>query len=75
MLVNTNACFLEEDYMIDNKPRSKIILDELRAEVSEGSEVPVSVPQVREPRVVSTQDRGSLVVVGGLLDNQNISLV
>ena len=44
--------------MIDNKPRSKIILDELRAEVSEGSEVPMSGTQVRSPRVVSTQDRG-----------------
>ena len=58
MLVSTNARFLEEDYMIDNKPRSKNILDELRAEVSEGNEVPVSGPQVRSPRVVSTQDRG-----------------
>ena len=42
VLVSTNARFLEEDYMIDNKPRSKIILDELRAEVSEGNEVPMS---------------------------------
>ena len=58
VLVSTNARFLEEDYMIDNKPRAKVMLDELRAEVSEGSEVLVSVPQVREPRVVSTQDRG-----------------
>ena len=32
VLVSTNARFLEEDYMIDNKPRSKVILDELRAE-------------------------------------------
>ena len=42
VLVSTNARFLEEDYMIDNKPRSKVMLYELRAEVSEGSEVPVS---------------------------------
>ena len=42
MLVSTNAYFLEEDYKIYNKPMSKIILDELRAKVSEGSEVPVS---------------------------------
>ena len=42
MLVSTNARFLKEDYMIDNKPRSKIILDVLRAEVSEGNEVLMS---------------------------------
>ena len=41
VLVSTNARFLKEDYMIDNKPGSKIILDELRAEVSEGNEVPM----------------------------------
>ena len=29
VLVSTNAIFLEEDYMKDFKPRSKIILDEL----------------------------------------------
>ena len=58
MLVSTNARFLEEDYMIDNKPKSKIILDELRAEVSEVNEVPMSGTHVRSPRVVRTQDRG-----------------
>ena len=42
VLVSTNARFLEEDYMIDNKPRSQIILDELRAKVSEGNEVLMS---------------------------------
>ena len=41
MLVSTNARFLENDYMLDNKPSSKIILDELRAKVKEGNEVPV----------------------------------
>ena len=30
MFVSTNARFLEEDYMIDNKPKSKIILKEMR---------------------------------------------
>ena len=39
MLVSTNTHFFEEDYMIDNKPRSKVILDELRAETNEGNEV------------------------------------
>ena len=75
MLVSTNARFLEEDYMIDNKPRSTIILDELRAEVSEGSEVPVSVPQVREPRVVSTQDRGEPRRSGRVVRQLEYSLV
>ena len=56
VLVSTNTSFLEEDYMIDNKSRSKIILDELRAEVSEGNDVSMSGAQVRSPHVVSTQD-------------------
>ena len=30
VLVSTNACFLEQDYMLDNKPSSKVVLDELR---------------------------------------------
>ena len=58
MLVSTNTCFLEEDYMINNKPRSKVILDELRAETNEDNEVPILVTQVstllvrtQEPRV------------------------
>ena len=36
VLVSTNARFLEQDYMLDNKPRSKVVLDELRAELGEG---------------------------------------
>ena len=31
VIVSTNTWFLEEDYMIDNKQRSKTVLDELRA--------------------------------------------
>ena len=56
MLVSTNARFLEEDYMIDNKPRSKVILDELRAETNEGNEIPILVTQVSPPLVVRTQE-------------------
>ena len=55
MLVSTNASFLEDDYMIDNKPRSNVILDELRAETNEGNEVPIPVTQVSLPLVVRTQ--------------------
>ena len=32
VIISTNAWFLEVDYMIDNKPRSKVILDESRGE-------------------------------------------
>ena len=42
--------------MIDNKPRSKIILDELKAKTNEGNEVPIQVTQVSPPLVVSTQE-------------------
>ena len=38
VLVSTNARFLEHDYILNNKPSSKVILDELRAELSEGDE-------------------------------------
>ena len=43
VLVSTNARFFEKDYMLENKPRSKVVLDELRAELSEGDEVPMAV--------------------------------
>ena len=41
VIVSTNARFLEQDYMLDNKPRSRVVLDELRAELGEGNEVPI----------------------------------
>ena len=56
MLVSTNARFLEQDYMIDNKSSSKVVLDELRAETNKGSEVPMPVTQVSPPLVVRTQE-------------------
>ena len=39
VLVSSSVRFLEEDYVIDNKPRSKVVLDELRAKINEDSEV------------------------------------
>ena len=72
MLVSTNARFLEDDYMIDNKPSSKVILDELRAETNEGNEVPILVTQVSRPLLVH-KNQGCLVVVGGLSYNQSVS--
>ena len=56
MFVSTNARFLEEDYMIDNKPRSKVILDVLTAETDEGNEVPIPVTWVSPPLVVRTHE-------------------
>ena len=35
VFVSTNAWFLKEDYMINNKPKSKTILEELRGEGDE----------------------------------------
>ena len=32
VIISTNAKFLEEDYMMNNKPKSKTILEELRDE-------------------------------------------
>ena len=55
MLVSTNVHFLEEDYLIDNKPRSKIVFYELRAEGDIG---PIPETQVSPPLVASTQDQG-----------------
>ena len=40
VIVSINAWFLEENYMIDNKSRSKAVLEELRGE---GDVSPVSV--------------------------------
>ena len=30
VIVSTNARFLEEDYVMNNKPRSRIVIEELR---------------------------------------------
>ena len=56
VIVSTNARFLEQDYILDNKPRSKVILDELRAELNEGNEVPIPETEVSQPLVVRTQE-------------------
>ena len=56
MIVSTNARFLEQDYMLDNKPRSKVVLDELRAELNEGNEVPILETRVNQPQVARTQE-------------------
>ena len=52
MIVSTNAQFLEEDYMINNKPRSKTILEELRGEGNVNS---IPLTEVNQSPVVSTQ--------------------
>ena len=55
MIVSTNAQFLEEDYMINNKPRSKTILEELRGK---GNANPISLTKVNPSLVASTQEQG-----------------
>ena len=55
VIVSTNAHFLEEDYMVDNKPRSRVVLDELRAK---GDVSIVPETEVYPSRVASTQDQG-----------------
>ena len=42
--------------MLDNKPRSMVILDELRAEINEGNEVTIPVTQVSPQLVVRIQE-------------------
>ena len=41
VIVSTNARFLEEDYVMNHKPRSRAILEEMRGERQE----PQSTPQ------------------------------
>ena len=43
VFVSTNARFLEQDYILNNKSYSKVVLDELRAELSEDDEVLMTV--------------------------------
>ena len=52
--------------MIDNKPKSKVILEEMREKDSNDP-----IPS----RVASTQIEESLIVVGGLSHNLTVSLV
>ena len=42
--------------MLDNKPRSKVVLEELRAELNEGNEFPIPETRVNQPQVVRTQE-------------------
>ena len=56
VLVSTNTHFLKHDYMLDNKPSFKVVLDELRAELSEGNEVPIPETEVSQPLVARTQE-------------------
>ena len=52
VFVSTNARFLEEDYIIDNKPTSKLILEEMR---EKDSNDPISI---RPTQITSIQERG-----------------
>ena len=69
MFVRTNARFLEHDYMIDNKPKSEVILEEMRVRTImtryQQDQHELQVHKIEE----------SLIIVGGLLHNQTILLV
>ena len=56
VLVSTNVRFLEHDYMLDNKPISKVVLDELRDKINEGNKVPIPETTVSPPLVARTQE-------------------
>ena len=75
VLVCTNTYFLEHDYMIDNKPSSNVILDELRAETNKGNEVRILVTQVSTPLFVRTQEPRVAHHSGRVSHNQSVSLV
>ena len=61
--------------MLDNKPRSKVVLDELRAELNEDNEVPISETTVSPPLVARTQETRVPRRSGRVLHNQSVSLV
>ena len=45
VIVSSNATFLEQDYVIDHKPRSRIILEEMRRETPTYTS---SIPSIQE---------------------------
>ena len=55
VIVSTNAKFLEEDYMMNNKPKSTTILEKLRGE---GNESSVPLTEVNKSPVASTLRQG-----------------
>ena len=57
---------------MNNKPKSKTILEELNGKDSESS---VSLTEVNDHQLLVHRDKESFVVVGGLFVNQNVSLV
>ncbi|MCQ7056708.1 hypothetical protein M9Y08_18290, partial [Clostridioides difficile] len=54
VIVSTNARFLEEDYVMDHKPSSKIVLEELREQSNTSlPQVEIDTPQDSAQRVTS----------------------
>jgi len=39
VIVSTNARYLEEDYMMDHKPRSRVVIEELRKISTQASSI------------------------------------
>ena len=56
VLVSTNVRFLKQYYMPDNRPRYKVILDELRVELNEENKVPIPETTVSPPLVARSQE-------------------
>ena len=60
VFVSTNATFLEEDYMSNHKPRSKIVLKELEPGTTSAQSTrvvdDVIIPQTSDSQILPSQD-------------------
>ncbi|KAL5756458.1 hypothetical protein ACOSQ2_021204 [Xanthoceras sorbifolium] len=60
MFVSTNVTFLEEDYMSNHKPRSKIVLNELEPSTTSAHSTrvvdDVIIPQISDSQRIPSQD-------------------
>ncbi|KAL5825162.1 hypothetical protein ACOSQ3_021225 [Xanthoceras sorbifolium] len=60
MFVSTNVTFLEEDYMSNHKPRSKIVLNELEPSTTSAQSTrvvdDVIIPQISDSQMIPSQD-------------------
>ena len=61
VIVSTNARFLEDDYVMNQKPRSKIVLEELRGDR------PSHNSYKKKYHKIESSTFHCIVVVGGML--------
>ena len=53
VIVSTNARFLEEDYVMNHKPKSRIVLEELRGDrLTHTSSIPIVQEEAPQDRVI-----------------------